>query len=682
MKQVRKSTRLYIVMGIIVAFFCVYLGRMIWVQIVKGDEYAEKAQSVVVRNVTVEASRGEILDCNGTPLVTNRQGNSIILDASLFPTVNEQEQRNKIILSLINLIEAQGETWVDNLPLVFDSNGAIQFKEDSETDIEYLKSRDMLHLNSYATAQNCFDALVEKFSLQSYSAQDARKIASVCYELKREVFSVSNPYTFAQDVSTETVAKVKENSMFYKGVDVKVVSYREYTDGTVAPHILGRVGALSSEEYEKYKSNGYSLDDVIGKDGIEQALEAYLRGSDGQKAVTTDSAGNVSSEYTVEPVQGDNVVLTIDTNIQVAAQNALQQVCDELRGRGQEFASGAAVVLDIEDSSILACASYPTYDISTYAENYEALSQDKMSPLWNRALLSTYAPGSTFKPAMAIAGLEEGVITPTSTFNCTKNYWRFDEFQCLEYNGEINVVHALEHSCNIFFYETGYYLGISRMNQYCQKLGLGQATGVELAEASGVLASIEYRESTGGTWNVGDTIQAAIGQSDNLVTPIQLANYCATIANGGTRNTPHFIKAIKNADYSVTYQSPYKRESYNTGFSASTLKLVQEGMALVPKYNGSATHSILSSYYPQVACKTGTAQVWRTFENGTSQQRVNCFLITYAPYGDAKIAMAIVIEDAKTSASTAKVAKAIYDAYFAKSQGSVSSSQNVGTLLE
>ncbi|MCR4925022.1 MAG: penicillin-binding protein [Clostridiales bacterium] len=679
---VQKSKRLYIVIGIIVALFSVYLGRMVWVQIIKGEEYAEKAQSVIVRSVNVEAARGEILDCNGVPLVTNRQGSSIIFDASLFPGVDQQEKRNEIILSLINLLEANGETWIDNIPLVFDEKGNIQFKEDSEADVAYLKSKDILHLNDYATAQNCFDALIEKFKLQDYSAQDARKIASVCYELKREIFSISNPYTFAEDVSTQTVAKIKENSMFYLGVDVQIVPYREYADGTIAPHILGRVGALSSEEYEQLKDKGYSLDDSIGKDGIEKAFESYLRGTDGKKTVTTDKQGNVTSEYTVEPVQGDNIILTIDTKIQVAAQNALKEVCDELQASGKEFASGAAVVLDLKDSSILACASYPTFDISTYSENYTELSQDKMSPLWNRALLSTYAPGSTFKPAMAIAGLEEGVITPTSTFNCTKTYSRFPEFQCLEYNGEINVVGAIEHSCNIFFYETGYYLGINRMNQYTQKLGLGQKTGVELPEESGVIASIENRSAMGGEWNVGDTIQAAIGQSDNLVTPIQLANYCATIANGGTRYTPHFIKSIKSADYSITYKSPYPRTAYNTGFSQSTLSLVQKGMSLVPQYIGSATHSILGSYTPQVACKTGTAQIWRKLSNGSSELRVNCFLISYAPYGNPDIAMAITIEDAKTSYSTARVAKAIYDAYFANSSGTLSASQNTGTLLQ
>lgn len=682
MTAAKRSRRLYILLGIIITVFVLYLSRIGWVQIVKGEEYAANARATIVRTVSVEASRGEILDANGVPLVTNRQGNSIVFDASLFPGVSEQDERNKIILSLINLLEANGETWIDNLPLVFDQNGEISFKPDSDTDIEYLKSKDILHLNSYATPRNCFDALIEKFKLGEYSEKDARKIASVCYELKREVFSVSKPYTFARDVSTETVAKVKENSMFYKGVDASIVPYREYADGTIAPHILGRVGALSSDEYAKLKDKGYSLDDSVGKDGIEKAMEAYLRGSDGKKNVTEDKDGNVSSEYAVEPVQGKNIILTINTKIQVAAQNALRDICIELEAKGQEFVAAAAVVLDIKDSSVLACASYPTFDISTYAENYEALAADKKSPMWNRALQSAYAPGSTFKPAMAIAGLEEGVLTPEKTFSCTKNYWRFDEFQCLEFNGDINVVNAIEHSCNIFFYETGYYLGINKMNQYCQKLGLGQPTGIELPEASGVLASIQYRESSGGVWNVGDTIQAAIGQSDNLVTPIQLANYCATIANGGTRNTPHFIKSIKSSDYSVTYKSPYERRSYQTGFSEQNLKLVKEGMALVPRYIGSATYSTLSKYTPRIACKTGTAQVWRTLSNGTSQQRVNCFLISYAPYDNPEIAVAIVIEDAKTSASTAKVAKAIYDAYFAKTQSNISACQSVGTLLE
>ena len=266
----------------------------------------------------------------------------------------------------------------------------------------------MLNLNEYATAQNCFDALIDRYGLQEYSAEDARKIASVCYEMDRIYFKIGNPYTFALDVPDETVAKIKENSDFFVGVDVQVVPVRKYTDGTLAPHILGRVGAIDAEEYKERKDDGYKITDTIGKSGIELAMEKYLKGTDGEATVYIDGEGNRSTEVTTNPIQGNAVVLTIDSGLQKVAQDSLESALLDYAGTKGNMVenAGAVVVINCKDGSILACATYPSYDISTYSENAQALNEAPGSPLWNRALLSTYATGSTMKPSVAIAALE------------------------------------------------------------------------------------------------------------------------------------------------------------------------------------------------------------------------------------------------------------------------------------
>ena len=593
-----RSTAFFVAAAVFFSAFFIDLFR---IQVVNAAEYS--TQKVALRSVdtTVEAARGEILDCNGVPLVVNEQISSIVLDASYFPSTSEQAQRNAILCALIHLTEEEGVAWNDDLPLVFDVNGNIQYKENAESDIAFLKSRDVLHLNAYATAQNCFDGLIEKFDLQNYSKEDARKIASVCYALKRVAFSAANPYTFADDVPGSLAAKIKENSALYAGVDVRVTSKRKYTDGTIAPHILGVVGKLNAEEYNAKKEafdtesanpnltaqekqtlslRAYSMDDTIGKFGIESAMESYLRGTNGIMTTTTDSDGNKTSELTTAPKDGDAVILTIDSVFQKQVQDALGRFIQNYRDKESIPAVGSAVVIDVKSGAVLACATYPSYNLTTYYEDYSTLAADKSSPLWNRALMSTYEPGSTLKPAIAVAGLEEGIITESTHIRCTHVYTQFPDtpFKCLGYHGSIDVKEALNQSCNIYFYETGRLLGINKMNDYCTRFGLGQKTGVEIPESTGVLASISYREAHGGIWYPGDTVQAAIGQSDNLFTPIQLANYAATIANGGTHYQAHFVKSIKSGDYSETVLENTGTVVNELGVSADSIRTVKEGM--------------------------------------------------------------------------------------------------------
>lgn len=678
MKEKKKKARIVITISLIIGFFALFTATLIKIQVVDGALYLAKINSVSEKAVVIKAARGEILDRNGNPLVTNRQGNSIVFESAYFPPASSIELRVEIIDALIKLFEANSVPWIDNLPLVLEPGGGIAFAPDRDSDITRMKSKDMLNLNDYATAQNCFDELVKRYKLEKYALPEAMKIASVCYEMKRLIFNTSNPYTFALDVPGELVAKVKENSTFYKGVDVIIEPYREYTDGTLAPHILGMVGAISAEEYAKLKSEGYDLNDEIGKNGIESAMEKELRGVDGVKTVITDSEGNATTEITTPPIQGNTVILTLDVNLQRVAQDALKQVLTTMDTPVPS--AGAVIVINCNTGEILASASYPTYDISTYSENYNELSKAKGAPLWNRALLSTYEAGSTMKPAVAIAGLEEGLITKNSTFYCSGTYNYLDvTFKCEQrhVNRNVGVVNAIKESCNTFFYDLGRRLQITKMNQYRTMLGLGQKTGVELNEAAGNLDSPEYRASINQPWRDGYTIQSAVGQANNLFTPIQLANYCAAIANGGTLYQPHFVRSVRTYDYSGTVLNKEAVIKWETGFSKNTLDIVKEGMLLVGTEGYCRT--AFAKLPVTAAAKTGTSQVIRDI-NGASRKVNNGELISYAPGDKPEIAIALVAEGFLGGTRAAPMAAMIYDYYFSNT-GKAESPQMENILL-
>ena len=667
---------------VILAFFAFFSFDLVKIQLVDGAEYAAASSSVEQLTAVIPAARGEIVDCNGKPLVYNDQCYSIIFDSAYFPSESNQQQRNQIIFSLIKLFESSSLEWIDNLPLVFDGAGAITYKADSEKLVEEMKSPSMLNLNEYATAQNCFDALIDRYGLQEYSAEDARKIASVCYEMDRIYFKIGNPYTFALDVPDETVAKIKENSDFFVGVDVQVVPVRKYTDGTLAPHILGRVGAIDAEEYKERKDDGYKITDTIGKSGIELAMEKYLKGTDGEATVYIDGEGNRSTEVTTNPIQGNAVVLTIDSGLQKVAQDSLESALLDYAGTKGNMVenAGAVVVINCKDGSILACATYPSYDISTYSENAQALNEAPGSPLWNRALLSTYATGSTMKPSVAIAALESGTIDESTRIHCSGSYTYLNQhFKCEQHhdNRNVNVVAAIDESCNTFFYEVGRMIGIEKMNEYRTLLGLGSKTGCELGEATGVLDSPEYRASLNQAWLPGYTVQSAIGQAGNLFTPIQLANYCATIANGGTRYKTHFVKSIKSYDYSKTVLENNAEVTCETGISAKTLDIVKRGMLEV------GTTGYCAKYFAglpvKVAAKTGTSQEIRKID-GVSVKINNGFLIAFAPYDNPEIAVAAVGEGMTSGVFVAPVVADIVEYYFGQSDA-MDSYQTENTLI-
>ncbi|MCD7775261.1 MAG: hypothetical protein LUH40_06755 [Clostridiales bacterium] len=699
MKKSKSGGRMRFIVILFTAVIIVYGVVLTNAVVLDSDEYDDAGDTSSTYEVVVEAARGEIYDRNGVVLVSNRQGNSIEFNAAFFPSQSKQSERNAIISALIELCESKGEEWTDNLPIIYDEDGSIAFAENRETDIKNLKASNMLNLNSYATAENCLDALIEMYSLEDYDEVMARKIASVLYEMWRTGFSVSTPYTFAEDVSNETISIIKEKSDFFQGVEGTVNTYREFTDGTLAPHIIGITGIISSDEYTSRTSelqdsidsgnysedeiaelelNAYSLTDYVGKFGIESAMESYLRGTKGIESITVDSDGNVTSEYTVVPEQGASVVLTIDSGLQRVAQNALETRINELTASAGLEAAGAVVVLDVDTGEVLASASYPSYDLSEYYENYNTLLEDEATPLVNRVLQSTYEPGSTMKLSTALAGLDTGAITSSTTFYCSSVFQYYDTtFSCLSAHGTLNVISALEKSCNIFFYNVAQTVGIDVMNSYSTMLGLGQKTGVELSEAAGILAGRAYRESIGSTWQMGDTIQAAIGQSDNLFTILQLANYCATIANNGTRYKCHYVKYIMSADHSEILYEAEPEVLEQVDISQDAINIVKQGMLAVTTTGSCA--AAFADISEKVGAKTGTTQVKKVV-NGKTVEGNNGLNISFAPYDDPEIAIAVIIENLDSGTATANVSADIYEYYFS-TKNQISSVQSADELL-
>ncbi|MBQ7688600.1 MAG: hypothetical protein IJT27_05240 [Clostridia bacterium] len=670
------------------AVFAGFFALLLYRQLAAVHAAADPADTVSSYDITVKANRGEILDRNGNTFVYNEQINTVIFDALTFPADNAAA--NDVILRLIHLLEKREEAWIDLLPLTVGPDGSVTYAENAEAEIRWLKSASYLYLNDYATAENCYRALLEKYELTELAPADARKVASVRYHMARVGYSLSTPYTFAEDVSVQTIACIKENSDVFPGVDAYVTTKRKYVgDGRTAAHLLGIVGAISAEEYEektaetekklaeagddeekKLSVTGrkYLMSDKIGKNGLEQAMESYLRGENGVKTVKIDADGNVSESFKLAPQTGGSVITTLDIDMQQVAERSLKkrimEITDSEALAGGLTPAGAVVVEDVNTGAILASASYPDFSLSTYYEDYETLAADAGKPLWNRAFQSGYSPGSTMKPATAAAGLEEGVITPDSVYYCNGVFQYIDQtFVCFNRtaHGAVNVKTALAHSCNLFFFNIAEQLGIQKLNAYASLFGLGQKTGVEISETEGILAGYDYRVSQGLGWKLGETLLAAIGQSDNSFSVLQLTNYCATIANGGTRYTPYLVSKVLSADYSQVYYERSPEVSLQTNISAETLDAIKEGMYLVA--NVTSCKPYLGGLEYKVACKTGTAEKTRII-NGARVEGTDGFLIAFGPYENPQIAVTVVIENAGSGSSTAQVAADIFNYYY------------------
>lgn len=671
MKFKSSPIRYIILIVCVLIIFAVFIIAMFRLQIVNGDYYKAQSEQKIYSTETIAASRGNIYDRNGEVLVTNRMGYVIKFSKAVMPS----DEYNDIILRLIEIMENAGESYYDSLPI--SKTEPFEFTledENAQNKISQLLKDNKLEAE--ASCSQLLDELYDKYDIdESLDRITARKIVGVRYEMDEAEFSTYTPYIFASDISIDVVTIVKELSADLPGVDIDTQSIRTYTDPTFAPHILGRIGKIYKDEYEELSSKGYGLNDYVGKEGIEKAMESYLRGVDGTRVIERDSSGKVMSVTTLnEPVPGNNVILTIDKELQLTAQQSLERTIKSIAQNGQNKASkegadadsGAVVVLDVKSGEVLASATYPSYSLENYNANYSALANDSLKPLFNRAFNGTYAPGSTFKMATGIAGLEEGYITPSTLIRDQGVYRKYQGYQprCWYYSdygithGSINVSQALEKSCNYFFYELADQMGIEHLNNYCKKLGLGVKTGLELSEASGILAGPEYRTSINQQWFPGDTLQAAIGQSDNLFTPIQLANYVATIVNGGTRYKTHLVSSVNTSSEGRSVIENNVTVLETLEMKPENFQAIMSGMLAAAK-QGTASN-LFRNYKVNVGAKTGTASV--------AQGTANGIFVAFAPYEDPEIAICVVVEHGAHGNYVGQVAKDIMDVYFSQKE--------------
>jgi len=659
-------------------FAVIFVARLFSLQIVHGDEYKEKAENRLVRAYPVKAPRGEMLDRYGRPMVTNRMGYYVQIQ-----NVNSDDKKlNETVFKLIKICETDDIEYIDEFP-ISGPPYKFDFSESENPDDALKEWKKQNKLEDFDDAEDVIKYYFEKYDIsEEYTANDARNIAAVRYTMTEKSFSVMNPYTFANDIEMNTVQKIKESSFDLGGVSVEIEPVREYVNGSLAAHILGRTGIIYKEEYDTLKNQGYGMNDIIGKDGLEKVLEKYLKGKDGYKRVEQTKSGSLSQTLITKSPETENfAVLTIDSELQRVAEESLQKNIEATRGeKGTDCFAGAAVAVEINTGEVLAMASLPNYHPAQYNKKYTELFNDPQNPLLNRALGGAYTPGSTFKPLTSIAALEEGVITPTTKIEdlgVYKYYAPSYQPTCLiwkntgETHGYINVSEAIGVSCNYFFYDVGRRLTIDKIAHYAKAFGLGQTTGIELAESEGIVASREFRESRGMEWYPGDTLQAAIGQSDNMFTPTQLASYVSTIINKGSRYALHLVKEIRNySSGSVVYKNEPQLIS-NYEISDSTLSAVKDGMRRVTE-DGTAK-AVFENFSIPVGGKTGTAEV--------SSGSDTVLFVGFAPYDNPQIAVAVVLEHGATSRYAAQVARDMFEYYLGLSDVS-DEKELMNTLLK
>lgn len=702
MKRLVSSSRLAAFALVVVLLIALCAGTLYKLQIIEGADYYEESQNSLTSYPSVTAARGNILDRYGRVLVSNRECYNLkISDTRLFS--DEVEDPNAVILQMINLVEAAGETYTDDLPITLEP----PFEYTNMTDIQrtlldaYLKAKG---LDEDTTAVELMSYFRTRYEIaNSYTAEEMRKIASVRYAVNVRYEINTNSYIFVEDASIDLISDLM--GVVGNVVEVETSYVREYST-QYAAHILGYVQAMSEEDMAKYRpedeNSGYDYDTKVGRDGVEAAFEDWLHGTNGEARVTRTANGTVTSTvYLEDPVPGNHVYLTIDIQLQEQAERILETGIYELQiernddnaeavaeGRldevREDIQGGAIVVVDVKTGEPLAIASYPTYDLATIIEDYADLLEADYDPLFNRALMGAYAPGSTFKPCTAIAGLTENIINTETQIECTGIFtkyesqgyapacWIYTQMDGQLTHGYDNVTEALKDSCNIFFYTVADDLGIRKLMEYAEDFGLGESTGIELTETTGNMSNPDnHLNYDVDGWVDGDTVQAGIGQSDSMFTPLQIAEYCAAIANGGTRHSAALLKSVRSYDYSrQLYQN--KTEVLSTVDSADyNWAAVQRGMYLMANDITSSSNTVyytLGNYGYNgvslpVAAKTGTSQLGEGKTN-------NAIFMCYAPFDDPEIAVAIVVERGLSGANLSRMARNVLDAYF--SLGSIS----------
>lgn len=650
--------------GMFMICLAVFLVTMFDAQIVHRQRYIEASNRANASEETVEASRGILTDRNGKLLVGNRAVYTLTFDPSLVAA----DQLNDELLRLIALLREQDVFWSDELPLTASAPYAYDFNVPrASVLLKYLarerwldtEGKTLDDLPSALSASELYRKLCEAYDVgDDLNAADARSLAGFRYALATAKLNGDGTFRFASDVSVALISLLKDGN--YGGVRVGTSTVREYhTDA--AAHILGRVGEI--QNWDDYKDKeGYRRNDLVGVDGAEYAFEDYLRGTDGTRVVTTNADGKVINElYSVEPDPGHNVALTIDIDFEEKVEGILAETVGAMTEEDGIGRGAAAAVVQIGTGDVLALASYPAYSLKTFNKDYNDLLNDPLTPMFNRATMGTYPPGSTFKPAVAVAALESGVITPQTKIRDLGRYTYYDiVLHCWIWPGNhglVSVTDAIKVSCNYFFYEVGKLTGISTLDRYAAAFGLGEHTGIEIPEKVGTMTSPDYVNSLKDQyWTDGLTLQASIGQAYDLFTPLQLSNYIATLAGGGTRYNAHLLKDVSAYDSAAPVYVYDEPPAEVVSISDENLRAVLSGMRKLVTDGSVSTQ--FRSCVVDAAAKTGTAQ---TGGKGTISNGV---FVAFAPYDDPQIAVAVVIEKGDTGGALAATVVDILNAYF------------------
>ena len=665
-------------LGLFLTVFGILIGayayRLIQLQVVNPRK-ASTGTGTYTYDTRVTAARGEILDRNGNVLVTNRASyNLIITGYALF----NSESPNESLRQLVRLCRELDIDFTDHLPVTRVKPYEYETASYSDTWNNYFRS--FLRQNDWdadVSAAQLIKLMRARFRIPNdWTDEEVRGVLGLRYELDLRNYTSLPTYTLLTDVDATQLAELMELNT--PGMQVQASTVREYNTAYAA-HILGRTAAMSPEEWTVYKEKGYAMDAYVGKDGLEKAFEEQLHGTDGILRTTVDREGNIVSQYyAVEPKAGANVEITLDINYQRITEAALEDYILDLRENGvgakhegKDAEGGAVVVLDIKTGAVLASASYPTFNLATFSKDYNELVKDRYSPMFNRALMQAYPPGSIYKMSTSIAALNDNIITRYTTVEDKGKYEFYEDYQpaCYLYtasgqtHGVINCTQALAVSCNYFFYEVGRLTGWERMDKTAKALGLGEATGVELAETKGWRANPESKKALYSNpglqvFTAGDTISMAIGQSENRFSPLQMAVYTAALANRGVRYKATFLNRIISADYQELLYEMEPEVASRLEISDEAYEVYTQGMREAVTASNGTANKVFGTYPMAVCAKTGTAQ------HGVAGSDHASF-VCYAPADDPQIAIAIYVEKGAQGGSLGSIAKTIFDAYFA-----------------
>lgn len=648
-------------------------------QIVHGAKYREESNTRLTRESTLEATRGKILDRSGNVLVSSSQK----FNLELYKSKIDTNALNDSILKIIQVLEKYNVSYVDSFPIKIDP---FEYTI-ADTNLSNWKSNNGIDEN--ATAEEAFYKFKDKYKIQNTDISEIRKIIAIRYAIVQEGYSSTKSLTIAKDIPREAVAEFSEEGDEFPGINISVQPVRQYKQGTLASHILGYASKIGSEEYQK-KKDEYNQNDIIGKTGIEAVFEKYLKGKNGTKQIDMAVDGTITAEVVEkEAVAGSNVVLTIDSQLQKIAEEALKDNIEKIKnggfGKSYDAKGGSCVVMNVKTGEVLAMASYPDYNPQSFAdgisnEEWKSYNENKSYPLLNKCIQSAYEPGSIFKMVTAMAGLESGNISLTEKINDTGVYKKYGaEWKCWYYtdyhrgHGYLNVIGAIEKSCNFFFYETADRMGIDTLDKYATYFGLGRKTGIELpSETAGTLASKDYVKSIKGSWNPGDTINAAIGQGYNKFTPLQMTKYISMIANGGNNVNVSIVKTIQNADGTEVSKdeiNEYVKEKLglteenteNITLNKDYVNAVREGMKSVTSGESGTAYVRFKDFNIKVGGKTGSAEAGK---DANGNDIVNAWFAAFAPYDDPEIAVVVMVENGGHGNYTAEAVRNIMAEYF------------------